>query len=183
MTSPNHNALRESRIGIGVHYSAGTYDSTVDWCCRPKSQVSYNAVIRWDGHVELLVPWDLRAWHMGPCASSDPLRLPYVDANSAFEGIALSGGPEFGRPTREAVAALVKLLRDRMLARAWPLSETWRIVGHETERIYTAKDTPNAALWGKKGAKSDPSGPLPLWGPTRPWLDLNAVRREVTHGR
>lgn len=181
--SENHNELRERRIGVAVHYSAGTYDSTVDWCCRRESQVSYNGVIRWDGHVELIVPWDRRAWHMGPCDPSDPRRLPYVDANSAFEGIALAGGPSFGPPTREAVRALVQLLAARFDAHAWPRTETWRIVGHETERIYTAKDTPDHALWGKKGAKQDPSGPPPTWGRAHPWLDLDAIRQEVARAR
>jgi N-acetylmuramoyl-L-alanine amidase len=157
----NANALTEQRMGVMVHFSAGTFASTVDWCKRAKSGVSYNRVVRWDGKVELIVPERLRAWHAGRCQSSDP-RLPYTDANSAFEGIALSGGPSFGPPTRKQVSALVKLIRERFEANGWPLSETWRIVGHDSEAF-------------PRGRKDDPTGKHK----DAPWLDLNTIRREV----
>ena len=88
--------------------------------------------------------------------------MPYVDANSAFEGIALSGGPKYGPPTPKQVRAVVKLIRERFQANGWPLSETWRLTSHDLE------------AW-PRGRKADVTGPDKL----HPWLDLNAIRQEV----
>lgn len=158
----NANALKEPRRGVTVHYTAGTYASSVDWCKNPASKVSYNVIIGPKGEVGRIVPWHLRAWHAGVCRTSDAARLPYRDANSACEGVALSGGPTFGPPTEAQVERLVVLLRERFRAHGWGLDEGWRIVGHDTE------------AW-PRGRKCDPTGP----DASRPWLDLDAIRRRV----
>lgn len=99
---------------------------------------------------------------MGQCRPSDPARMPYTDANSAFEGIALSGGPAFGPPTPKQIAAVVALIRERFAANGWPLTETWRITSHDRE------------AW-PRGRKEDVTGP----NKAKPWLDLNTIRKEV----
>lgn len=147
-------------MGVAIHYSEGDYSSTVDWIFDPKSKVSYNAVIGPSGQVTVAVPWYSRAWHMGVCQSSDP-RLHYHDANSAFEGIALSGGPDFGPPTAHQRKALAMLLQERFYARKWSPTETWRIVSHASE------------AW-PRGRKVDPEGPH------HDWLLMADVRRSLT---
>lgn len=155
----NWNARREPRQGLMLHYSAGSYESTVSWCRTAKSGVSYNRVIRWDGHVESVAPDDARAWHAGVCRPSAP-HFTYADANSAFEGIALAGGPAYGPPTAAAVDALVRLLGARMDANGWPRTDAaWRITSHHLE------------AW-PRGRKQDVGD----------WLDLDAVRRRVAGG-
>ena len=146
-----------------VHYSAGTYESTVDWCRTPASKVSYNTVIGPEGQIAQIVPYDMRAWHAGVCQPSDPQHFPYHDANSAFEGIALSGGPDFHPPTPEQVETLVAVLKSRFAARGWDRRETWRITSHRAE------------AW-PRGRKEDPEGP----DLAHPWLDLTVIRERVS---
>ena len=158
----NANALREDRMGVLVHYSDGDYASTVEWCKDPVSKVSYNTCIGPDGQIASIVPYDMRAWHAGVCRTSNPDQLPYHDANSAFEGLALSGGPQFGPPTDAQVSTLVTLIKARFAANGWDTSETWRITGHDIE------------AW-PRGRKEDPTGP----DRSQPWLSLDAVRDAV----
>ena len=163
MKSPNFNAaLREPRIGCMVHYSAGDFNSTVQWCCDPASRVSYHVVIAGDGAAVQLVPWDARAWHAGKCSPSRESRS-YEDANSAFYGIALSGGPEFGPPTDAQEQTLNSILWDRFQEHGWPVAEWWRVVGHDTEAA-------------PRGRKADPTGDSHGYGPAHPWLSLDGVR-------
>lgn len=156
----NANALREPRIGCLLHYSDGDFSSTVAWCKDPTSKVSYNVVIAGDGAAVQIVPWDLRAWHAGVCRPSVTSRS-YEDANSAFYGIALSGGPSFGPPTDAQEQTLNAILFDRFEAHQWPLAEWWRVTSHSAE------------AW-PRGRKVDPEGT----GPT-PWLDMAGVRKAL----
>lgn len=154
----NANALREPRIGALIHYSAGDFVSTVDWCRNPTSKVSYNAVIAPDGAAVQVVPWELRAWHAGVCRPSTTSRA-YTDANSAFYGIALAGGPTFGPPADAQRMTLNSILHDRFEAHGWPVVEWWRIASHGAE------------AW-PRGRKEDPEGP----DKANPWLSLDDVR-------
>lgn len=160
--SPNHGELREPRIGVALHYSDGDFNSTVAWCCDPASKVSYHVVIAGDGAAVQLVPWDRRAWHMGRCAPSKT-SCSYTDANSAFYGIALSGGPQFGPPTDAQEQTLNSILWDRFTEHGWPVCEWYRIVGHDSEAI-------------PAGRKHDPTGDSHGYDPGRPWLSLESVR-------
>lgn len=161
----NANALKEKRIGVMLHYSEGSFRGTADWCRTPKPKnpnpVSYNRLIGPHGETDHIVPEHLRAWHAGTCRPSDP-RLAYIDANSAFEGIALSGGPQFGPPTARQIKVLVEVIRERFKANGWPLSETWRITSHDRE------------AW-PRGRKHDVTGP----DTQHPWLDLHTIREAV----
>lgn len=162
----NAGPLEEPRIGVMLHYSEGSFRGTAEWCRtgKPKNPnpVSYNALVGPAGQRDVIVPWHLRAWHGGKCRPSDPARMPYTDANSAFEGIALSGGPQFGPPTPRQIAAVVLLIRERFAANGWDRRETWRISSHDAE------------AW-PRGRKSDITGP----NKAKPWLDLTHIRNEV----
>lgn len=153
----NWSALIGPRQGIMLHYSAGNFAGSVAWCQDPASKVSYQAIVSQKGEVALIAPWTARAWHAGNCKSSDP-RLPYKDGNSAFEGIALAASPG-ETVTPEAFAEIVTMVKARFAAHAWPFSETWRVVGHNTEA------TP-------RGRKLDPEGN----DPAHPVLSVAAVR-------
>lgn len=166
--SPNFNAdLREPRIGCALHYPECDFNTAVSWCCTPKgptndNPVSYHVIIAGDGAAVQLVPWDARAWHMGVCKPSRESRS-YEDANSAFYGIALAGGPAFGPPTSAQEQTLNSILWDRFQEHGWPVQEWWRIVGHDSEAA-------------PPGRKHDPTGDSHGYGPAHPWLSLDGVR-------
>src|SRR5690349_17272998 len=117
----NWGTMSEPRRGVMLHYTAGSFAGSVAWCRNPDSRVSYHAIVGQRGDVELLAPWDRRAWHAGVCQSSDP-RLPYKDANSAFEGVALAAGPGM-RVTPEAFDTIVRIVRLRFRANGWDDAE------------------------------------------------------------
>jgi N-acetylmuramoyl-L-alanine amidase len=156
--SPNQNALREPRIGAMLHYPECDFVTAVNYCCDASSKVSYNAIIAPDGAAIEIVPRDRRAWHAGVCRPSQSSRS-YEDANSAFYGIAIAGGPEFGPPTDAQEQTLNSILWDLFEAYQWPVCEWYRIVGHDTEAY-------------PRGRKIDPTG----HNPGKPWLSLQGVR-------
>lgn len=158
----NANELREPRIGVLLHYTDCDFNTAVSWTRDPASRVSYNVIIAGDGAAVQIVPWNLRAWHAGVCRPSKTSRA-YEDANSAFYGIALSGGPQFGPPTDAQEQTLNSILFDRFEAHQWPLVEWWRIQGHDTEAA-------------PPGRKHDPTGDSHGYGPSNPWLSLDGVR-------
>lgn len=163
--SPNHGELREPRIGVMVHFTRGTYAVDCAYCRDPNSKVSYNLIIGPAGESDLIVPWDLRAWHAGVCRPSITSRS-YEDANSAYFGVALAGGPEHGPPTSAQEQTLNEVIYDRFQEHGWPVQEWWRIQGHESE------------AW-PPGRKDDPSGSPPSYGPSNPWLSLDGVRKAL----
>lgn len=167
--SPNQNAQREPVIGVALHYTGGSFAGSVAWCRDPKSKVSYHVIIGpTAGQRTVLVPLDKRAWHMGVCRSSDPARLPYNDANSAFIGIAAATGKNPVPATAWQFDAIVAECRHVFQHFGWPLTETWRIVGHASEAVYPE----GHRLAGQYGRKPDPEGP----NPQAPILSVAAVR-------
>jgi len=145
-----------------LHYTAGNFAGSVAWCKDPASKVSYQAIVSQKGELALIAPWDKRAWHAGPCKTSNPAQLPYTDGNSAFEGIALAslGAGDIVKPA--AFAEIVRLCKERFAAHGWPLTDGWRIVGHNTE-------------CDPRGRKLDPEGP----DAAHPVLSVAAVRVAV----
>lgn len=159
----NHGPLTEPRVGVMLHYDASRSDTgAVAWLTRdPACKVSYHWLVTDDGEAHIIAPHGRRAWHAGVCRSSDPARLPYRDANSAFYGLAIAAtaGDE---ASDEQLARVLQLVRDCFVRQRWPMSETWRVVGHSTE------------AW-PRGRKTDPEGPDPL----HPVLDVALVRRLI----
>ena len=160
----NWGELREPRMGLMLHYDASSSDAgALDWLTKdPRCKVSYNWLVLDNAHIHAIAPGDKRAWHAGVCRSSD-IRLPYTDANSAFIGIAIAATD--GETATEAqMDSTVLLCQSLMLAHRWHRSETWRIVGHDTE------------AW-PRGRKHDPTGS----NPEKPVLSVAEVRRRVSH--
>lgn len=104
--SPNHNA-RPTRFvrptGIVLHADASsTVASSLDWCRRPESKVSYHVLIGRRGDVYWLVHPKDRAWHAGASAWH-----AVADCNNYTVGVCLSNRND-GEPYPEAqVAAAV----------------------------------------------------------------------------
>lgn len=162
----NWGARRESRLGIMLHYdaSAGLDVDALGWFSDPRCRVSYNWLYLDDGAEHEIAPDDARAWHAGACRPSDPARLAYGDANSAFWGLAWAGGGRPGDVCPEAArAAIVRRCVTLFRRRGWPAEETWRIVSHRSE------------AW-PRGRKDDPEGP---GHPRRTVLSTHEIRSRV----
>lgn len=157
----NWGALMETRCGILLHYDqSGSDAGALDWLTKdPACRVSYNVLILDDGSAHVIAPLDRRAWHAGVCRSSDTVRLPYRDANSALYGVAIAAR-DGEVATAAQFAGVVEACRHLAKREGWDLRyEPWRIVGHDTE------------AW-PRGRKTDPTGS----NRTRPVLSVAAVR-------
>jgi N-acetyl-anhydromuramyl-L-alanine amidase AmpD len=174
----NFNELREPRLGVMLHYDGSTHDgSAVRWFTNPECQVSYNYLVLDDGSYVPIVPEGKRAWHAGACLSSDPERLRYRDANSAFVGIAIA--TDGSTPATGAQLATVAWLARREFERqGWKVTDGWRIVGHDDESIFPNTPETPVRLRGKRGRKIDPTGPRA----GRPILSTAEIRARVAAG-
>lgn len=149
-----NNAIRESRRGVMLHYDAsGTDDGAMGWFGHPDCKVSYQWLVLDDGSYAVIAPEDARAWHAGHCKTSNPDRLPYRDANSAFWAIALATNDKVGATEAQRLTA-AWLTRRCFRTAGWLPGETWRIVGHDTEAVFPA----GHRLAGQRGRKIDPTG-------------------------
>lgn len=156
----NYGTLTEERLGVLLHYDDSASDAgAVEWLLKdPRCKVSYNWLVLDDGQVVEVAPWDKRAWHAGKCRPSSP-RLTYRDANSAFYGIAWAGRDRQAI-TPAALVALLDLVRGLFQQHHWPLTDSWRITGHDLE------------AW-PRGRKIDPTGTEKA----RPVLSVELVQR------
>jgi N-acetylmuramoyl-L-alanine amidase len=140
---PNHGPLREARQGIMLHYDGSTTDpGAMAWFEHPDCKVSYNYLVLDNGDVVLVAPKDRRAWHAGACRPAGEAQ--YRDANSAFYGVAAATNGKT-QLTKEQRASIVALCRLIFKEEKWPVSQTWRIVGHDQECF-------------PRGRKVDPTG-------------------------
>lgn len=142
--------LRGPRIGVMVHYDGSASDKGgVEWFAHPDCRVSYNYLVLDDGSYVEIAPPTARAWHAGLCAPSDPERLSYSDANSAFYGISAATNDRFD-VTPLQLLTIAWLTRQCFELEGWPVTEAYRIVGHSSEAVF--RD-------GRRGRKIDPEGP------------------------
>ena len=155
--------LRDRRMGVMLHFDESTSDAGgLAWFADPRCEVSYQDLIVDDGIIYEIAPRTARAYHSGVCRSSDPKRLPYTDANSAFYGVSVATNRTTAATAWQLLAAAART-RYYFDLEGWDVRETWRIVGHETE------------AW-PRGRKIDPSGPAPK----NPILSVEDVRRLLT---
>jgi N-acetyl-anhydromuramyl-L-alanine amidase AmpD len=171
----NFNNLKEPRIGVMLHYDDSTSDSgALAWFKDPECKVSYNYLVLDNGDYVPLLDEEKRAWHAGLCRTSSPARLRYNDANSAFLGISVATNGKIPA-TAAQLETVAWLTRRYFQKKGWPLSETWRIVGHDTEAVYGQNADVPVHLRGKRGRKIDPTGPKK----DRPILSVAEVRKRV----
>ena len=141
----HYSRTREKRLGVMIHYDgSGSDRGAVEWFADPRCRVSYHYLVLDDGSYVAIAPLDRRGWHAGKCETSDPERLPYKDANSAFFGIAAATNNR-ADVTPLQLLTIAWLTRRLFEREGWDVTETWRIVGHRTEA------TP-------RGRKTDPEG-------------------------
>lgn len=158
---PNWNARTEPPIGVLLHYDESASDAgALAWFHDPRCQVSYHYLVRDDGTVHEIAPRGKRAWHAGACRPSDPVRMSYRDANSAFYGVAIAANHK-DTATEAQVASVVRIIKALFLENGWPFTEVWRISSHHLE------------AW-PRGRKVDVQRPGGGWV-----LDLHEVRRKV----
>lgn len=157
------------RQGIMLHYDdSGGDQSSLAWFRDPRCTNGYTWLVLRSGRVVELAHPAFRTPHAGTCLTPN--------ANSAFYGIAASAN---GRTpaTVAQVDTIVACCRALFAHHAWPLTEVaTRIVGHDAQAIWNARNTSNRELWGKLGRKVDPTGQRP---DRRPILDVAEVRRRV----
>jgi N-acetyl-anhydromuramyl-L-alanine amidase AmpD len=161
--------LASPRAGVMLHYDDSTRDEwAVEWFSDPRCTNGYTWLVLDDGRVIELADPAMRTPHAGPCMTRN--------ANSAYYGIAAAtNGKTLATGVQLAViascaAAVFEFHR-------WPAGDVVRrIVGHDTQAVWTDAYTANQALWGRIGRKVDPTG-------TRldglPIIDVNEVRRAV----
>jgi N-acetyl-anhydromuramyl-L-alanine amidase AmpD len=160
--------LREPRIGVMVHYDGSSSDhGGLAWFADPKCEVSYQVGALDDGRWAQIAPDSARAWHAGACRTSDPKRLSYRDANSAFYAIAALTD-ETHQVTVAQMLTIAWKIRTWFRAEGWKPEETWRIVGHDTEAVFER----GHARAGQRGRKIDPTGP----NPKNPILAIEDIR-------
>jgi len=160
-TSSFNRVIREERIGVMLHFDASTTDKgAMSWFAHPDCRMSYNFLALDDGSFCMIAPQRSRAWHAGRCRPSSDL-LPYKDANSAFAGIAVATNQHHSTHYIQALT-VAWLVWWEYQTWNWPINETWRIVGHESE------------AW-PRGRKIDPTGT----DRKRPILSVEGIRNLV----
>ena len=143
------NQPQGPRVGVMLHYTAGTDLSGLQWLLfDPACKVSYNWLVLDDGTTVSVAPKEARAYHAGKCKRSR-FAPQYVDANSAFYGIAVA-------------AQKGDVATDRQMGMVVAL-----IVGLFIEHGWTADDvhtriTDHAAEAWPRGRKVDTGTVLPL---------------------
>lgn len=158
--------LFDVRLGVMLHYDGSASDAgAVDWMLRhPDCKVSYHWLVLDDGAKVRVAPDEARAFHAGVCRPSEP-RLTYRDANSAFLAIA-AAATDGNVITQAQYGTILLLVIEYFRQQGWPLRESWRLVGHETE------------AW-PRGRKHDPRGS----NPARPVLSVPEVRTWLEQAR
>lgn len=142
-------AVTKPRMGVMLHYSAGTDVSGVEWLLfDPRCQVSYNWLVLDDGTVVNVAPKEARAWHAGDCRPSDAV-YDYHDANSSFYGLAIAA--EDGDVTTPIqFDTVVQMVTGLFREHHWPADQV------------RARLTDHAAEAWPRGRKHDTNTVLPL---------------------
>jgi N-acetyl-anhydromuramyl-L-alanine amidase AmpD len=143
------DALREGRVGVMLHYTAGTDLSGLQWLLfDARCRVSYNWLVLDDGTTVSVAPQDARAWHAGRCEPS-PGAFSYQDANSAFYGLAIAA-ESADRATDAQMRMVVSITSGLFRGHRWPASSV----------VHRVRDHASEA-W-PRGRKVDTGAVLPL---------------------
>jgi len=155
-----HNALREARQGVMLHYDVSSSDAGgLEYFYSDEAaerQISYDFWISRKGKIYRLVPPGRRAWHAGACEPA--LGYRYRDANSAFVGVCIAAHPG-ERATPAQLDALIWLLSSMAENNGWSATDLRWVTGHNRQAA-------------PRGRKQDPEGP----DPKHVVLSVEAVR-------
>jgi N-acetyl-anhydromuramyl-L-alanine amidase AmpD len=135
MESPNQEYLRRGNKiqAFVIHKTEGCFKSAVDWCCNPKSQVSYHYIIDFNGDDVCLVMPENTAWHAGLLVN--PQRFVEKlgkNPNLTTIGIALAGMAG-SNPTQKQIAKCAELISILALYYSIPLDKT-TVITHNSIR-------------------------------------------------
>jgi len=110
---------------IVVHHSCGSYLGTIDWITvkSHNSQVSYHCVLDYNGERTVMVPDELRAWHVGVGEYNGDKRV-----NSMSLGIAFSGDTNDRDLNPQELASAVEKIHSWMAK--WNIPKS-KIVSHK----------------------------------------------------
>jgi len=100
--TPNYGGIIKP-IGIVLHHTAGTYNSSVNWCLNQLSKVSYHAIVDLNGDFTTLAKDNQRAWHAGVSSFKGK-----KDCNSFMLGIAVTGDTNKRRLSEFEVETVAK---------------------------------------------------------------------------
>src|SRR4051812_10633917 len=143
--------LAARRGGIMLHYDDSSRDDwAVEWFSDPRCTNGYTWLVLDDGRVVELADPAYRTPHAGAC------RTP--KANSVFYGIAAATNG-FTLATELQLACIVNLCAAIVRFEGWAAdSLERRIIGHDSEAIWTPESTSERPRWGTLGRKVDPTG-------------------------
>ena len=161
--------LAAPRGGVMLHYDDSTRDDwSVKWFDDPRCTNGYTWLVLDDGRVVELADPSMRTQHAGPCKTPN--------ANSVFYGVAAATNGQ--TPATEVqVASIVSICLCLFIHHHWAYDELdGRLVGHDTQAIWTPRYTKRRKLWGKTGRKVDPVG---LRSDGRPIIDVEDVKRRL----
>ncbi len=135
MISPNQEYLRRGNSikGFVIHRTEGSFESAVNWCTNPKSEVSYHYIIKENGDDICLVMPENTAWHAG--LIRDPqteLIKAGPNPNLYTIGIALSGFAS-EPPTALQIAKCARLINFLSTYYSIPLDKN-SVVTHNSIR-------------------------------------------------
>ena len=162
--------LAAPRGGIMLHYDDSSRDDwAVEWFNDPRCTNGYTWLVLDDGRVVELADPQLRTPHAGPCKTPT--------ANSVYYGIAAATNGLI--PATEAqLASIVAMCVAIMRHHQWTSASVHeRIVGHDTQAVWTPAYTTRRNLWGTLGRKVDPTGQRT---DGRSIIDLTDIRRRVS---
>lgn len=116
--SPNVSLRPIRPLGIIIHHSGASFLSTVDWCLRKESKVSYHCVIDLSGRRTILAKDTQRAWHAGRSSFKG---MP--DCNGFMLGVAVTGDTNKRSLTELEIESVARWCIDKM--KLWGIELDW----------------------------------------------------------
>ena len=116
--SPNVSNSPIKPLGIILHHSAGSYHSSVDWCLRKESKVSYHCIVDLTGDRTILAKDTQRAWHAGKSKFKGK-----NDCNTFMLGIAVTGDTNKRRLSEFEIESVAKWCVEKM--KLWGFGIDW----------------------------------------------------------
>ena len=105
-------------LGIILHHTAGSYFSSVDWCLRKESKVTYHCIVDITGDRTILAKDTQRAWHAGKSSFKGK-----SNCNTFMLGIAVTGDTNKRRLSEFEIESVAKWCIDKM--KLWGFGIEW----------------------------------------------------------
>jgi len=116
--SPNVSKNPIKPLGIILHHTAGSYFSSVDWCLRKESKVTYHCIVDITGDRTILAKDTQRAWHAGKSSFKGR-----NDCNSFMLGIAATGDTNKRRLSEFEIESVARWCVEKM--KLWGFGLDW----------------------------------------------------------